>query len=314
MIRAAALSVLVLIVAGCAARQPAAKPCVPAPTVTPVTAEQPAPPEQPTATVGQGIRLGYTILYVKDVAGAVAFYEAAFGLKRRFIHESGQYAELQTGQTTLAFASLEAAAGNLPEGVRPASEPGKPGAFEIALLAPDVKAAFERAVKAGAVGLAAPVKKPWGQTVGYLRDKEGHLIELATPMSAPGLSHRITILAVADVKKSLAFYRAAFGWPVAVDAPVYKELKLPGGGGIGLYQREGFAKNVGATPVQAPAGKVTGTELYLHVDDLAGAIKKLMAAGARPLSPLGPRPWGDQAAYFADPDHNIIVLARPQKQ
>ena len=50
------------------------------------------------------MKLGYVILYVPDVAGAVAFYETAFGVTRRFVHESGTYAELETGATALAFA------------------------------------------------------------------------------------------------------------------------------------------------------------------------------------------------------------------
>lgn len=49
------------------------------------------------------MKLGYVILYVADVGQTVDFYEAAFGLKRRFVHESGQYAELETGATALAF-------------------------------------------------------------------------------------------------------------------------------------------------------------------------------------------------------------------
>ncbi|MGH2373808.1 MAG: VOC family protein [bacterium] len=45
------------------------------------------------------MKLGYVILYVKDVAKVVSFYEAAFGLARRFVHESGQYAEIETRAT-----------------------------------------------------------------------------------------------------------------------------------------------------------------------------------------------------------------------
>jgi catechol 2,3-dioxygenase-like lactoylglutathione lyase family enzyme len=55
------------------------------------------------------MQLGYTILYVADVLGTLAFYEAAFGLSRRFVHESDRYAELDTGSTTLAFVGEEAA-------------------------------------------------------------------------------------------------------------------------------------------------------------------------------------------------------------
>jgi len=50
------------------------------------------------------MKLGYTILYVPDVAASLAFFERAFGLKRRFLHETGTYGELDTGATTLAFA------------------------------------------------------------------------------------------------------------------------------------------------------------------------------------------------------------------
>ncbi len=38
------------------------------------------------------MQLGYTILYVEDVIATVEFYEAAFGLNRKFIHESQLYA------------------------------------------------------------------------------------------------------------------------------------------------------------------------------------------------------------------------------
>jgi lactoylglutathione lyase len=51
------------------------------------------------------MKLGYIIVYVPDVAAAVAFYEHAFGLTRRFVHDSGQYAEMETGATALAFAA-----------------------------------------------------------------------------------------------------------------------------------------------------------------------------------------------------------------
>ena len=127
------------------------------------------------------MRLGYVIHYVPDVAATVAFYEAAFGLERRFLHESGTYAEMETGATALAFAS-EA----LPEGggvpfrrTRPDAEP--PGT-EIGLVTPGVEAAYERALGAGAAAVAPPKAKPWGQVVAYVRDLNGALVELCTPL------------------------------------------------------------------------------------------------------------------------------------
>ena len=121
----------------------------------------------------------------------------------------------------------------------------------------------------------------------------------------------LVILAVADPAASAAFYRAAFGWLAAVEVPVYVELALPGGRGLGLYQREAFAANTGVVPSAAPAGGLSPAELYLRVDDLGAAVAALEAAGARTLSPAKPRPWGDEAAYFADPDGHVVVVARP---
>jgi hypothetical protein len=51
------------------------------------------------------MKFGYTIVYVPSVSDALAFYEKAFGFQVRFLHESGQYGELESGSTTLAFAS-----------------------------------------------------------------------------------------------------------------------------------------------------------------------------------------------------------------
>ena len=47
----------------------------------------------------------------------------------------------------------------------------------------DVPAAHARAVEAGARELAGPKQKPWGQTVSYVRDPNGVLIELCTPVA-----------------------------------------------------------------------------------------------------------------------------------
>ncbi|MDC0746465.1 VOC family protein [Polyangium mundeleinium] len=127
------------------------------------------------------MKLGYVILYVQDVERAVAFYERAFGLARRFVHESNQYAEMETGATALAFVT-ESLAGSHGFSFR-ASRPSEPApAVEVAFTTPDVPAAFETAVAAGAQGVSAPVTKPWGQTVAYVRDLDGFLVELCTPM------------------------------------------------------------------------------------------------------------------------------------
>ena len=124
----------------------------------------------------------------------------------------------------------------------------------------------------------------------------------------------MTILAVADLERSVRFYREAFGWPTRLEVPVLVEFELPDGQGLALYRRESFAVNTGEPPELPGAGAISGTEIYMHCDDLSEAIARLEAAGARKLSDRSPRDWGDEAAYFADPDGNVLAVARPLRQ
>lgn len=128
------------------------------------------------------MKLGYTIVYVADVAASLAFFERAFGLERSFLHESGAYGELATGPTALGFAAHDTARGNLGHDYVAADRSPQPLGMEIGLTTTDVPGAVERAVKAGATLLAAPVTKPWGQTLAYVRCPDGTLVELCTPM------------------------------------------------------------------------------------------------------------------------------------
>ena len=125
-------------------------------------------------------RLGYVILYVPAVEPALAFYEAAFGLTRRFLHESGTYGELETGATTLAFAdeTFTPSAGSFA-----LNRPGAPAAgAEVGLVVDDVPEAYARALTAGATPVLPATSKPWGQVVAYVRDLDGFLVELCTAM------------------------------------------------------------------------------------------------------------------------------------
>jgi catechol 2,3-dioxygenase-like lactoylglutathione lyase family enzyme len=128
------------------------------------------------------MQLGYTIVYVADPGASLAFFEQAFGMVRRFLHESGTYGELDTGATTLAFAQHAIARDNLGHDYVAADASAAPLGMEIGLLCDDVPAAVQRAVAAGATLLRAPATKPWGQTVAYVRAPDGTLVELCTPM------------------------------------------------------------------------------------------------------------------------------------
>ncbi|WP_020407808.1 VOC family protein [Hahella ganghwensis] len=128
------------------------------------------------------VKFGYAITYVDDVKSTVEFFEKAFDMKRRFIHEGGDYGELDTGETVLAFASHSLGEANLPHGYINATTSDKPLGTEIALVTDDVKETHQAAIRNGGSEIKAPEEKPWGQTVSYVRTPSGILLELCSPM------------------------------------------------------------------------------------------------------------------------------------
>ncbi len=128
------------------------------------------------------MKFGHTIIYVPDVTSSLDFFSKAFDLARGFVHESDDYGELQTGETTLAFASHELGQANFPAGYVEAHRSTKPLGVEIALVTTDLVAAHERAIAAGASEISKPTEKPWGQMVSYVRCPDGTLVELCTPI------------------------------------------------------------------------------------------------------------------------------------
>jgi lactoylglutathione lyase len=125
-------------------------------------------------------RFAYTIVYVPNVERAIAFYRAAFGCEVQFVAPDGTYGELSTGDVTLAFATESLGEQNLPHGFLRHSPANPPFGTELAFVTDDVPATLAAAVDAGARVVAEPTVKPWGQTVGWVRDPDGVLVEIAT--------------------------------------------------------------------------------------------------------------------------------------
>ena len=124
---------------------------------------------------------------------------------------------------------------------------------------------------------------------------------------------QMVILAVEDLQKVAAFYESAFGWPRRIDEKMLVEFELPGGRGLALYHNKGFAHNTGRMPPRFEGYGTTGTELYFRCAALDERIDRIKSAGGRVLAEKAPRPWGDMAAYFADPEGNVLAVGRKLK-
>lgn len=128
------------------------------------------------------MKFAYTILYVESVSDTIDFYENAFGFQRKFITPENDYGELITGETTIAFASIKLGESNFKQGFEKSSGTKKPFGVELAFTTETIEEDFQRAIAAGAKEFEPVTKKLWGQHVGYLRDNNGFLIEICTPI------------------------------------------------------------------------------------------------------------------------------------
>lgn len=131
------------------------------------------------------MKFAYTIIYVGSVAETLAFYENAFGFRRRFLHDTGSYGELESGDTVLGIASRDLGRFNFGDDYEPVSPGAKPPGVVLVFVDEDVHAAYGRACAAGAASIQAPTELPWGQTVAYVRSLEGTVVELCTPLTLP---------------------------------------------------------------------------------------------------------------------------------
>ena len=128
------------------------------------------------------MKYAYTILYVDNVGKTIQFYENAFGFQKRFITPENDYGELVTGDTTIAFASNTLGDSNFKKGFKKLNLNEDPNGIEMAFTTENIEANFNRALTQGAIEYEPVIEKPWGQKVGYLRDINGFLIEICTPI------------------------------------------------------------------------------------------------------------------------------------
>ncbi len=128
------------------------------------------------------MKFAYTILYVSNVEQTLAFYIKAFGFEQKMITPEKDYGELNTGETTLSVASHALGEQNFNKPYQKTAEDKPPFGIELAFTSLQIEKDFKRAIDAGATVFEPLDQKPWGQIVGYLRDINGYLIEVCTPM------------------------------------------------------------------------------------------------------------------------------------
>jgi len=115
------------------------------------------------------------------------------------------------------------------------------------------------------------------------------------------------ILYVANQDEATAFYTAVLAMEPTLHVPGMSEFRLSQACVLGLMPVAGLRRLLPDLPSRSP-GELRA-ELYLYVDDPASYHRRSLEQGARELSSLQPRDWGDRAAYSLDPDGHVLAFA-----
>lgn len=133
--------------------------------------------------------------------------------------------------------------------------------------------------------------------------------------------HAIT-LAVADVARSAAFYRALLGIEGSgIIGTEYPSTETEAGGTtamftlddgliVSVYGRDDMVKDSGVDLADGPAATIG--HFVESQADAEAFLDRARAAGATMLAPPYTRPWGMWSGFFQDPDDHLWeVVANP---
>jgi len=118
------------------------------------------------------------------------------------------------------------------------------------------------------------------------------------------------ILAVADVERSVAFYRDRIGFEVEAlyDDPPYATLTLAGAR-LSLAEQGHPADDRPGVSLVAPADpSQANLVLVVEVDDARAEHEQLAAAGVRFLAEPYEPPWGGCRFFCVDPDGYLVEI------
>jgi len=119
------------------------------------------------------------------------------------------------------------------------------------------------------------------------------------------------ILYVIDQQKSTDFYTKLFRINPDLNVPGMTEFKLSANCKLGLMPNKGIAKILSdKTPHPDQGNGIPRCELYFYVDNIEFEFDNAMKIGAKLISPIEDRDWGDSACYFTDLDGHIIAFAQ----
>ena len=122
------------------------------------------------------------------------------------------------------------------------------------------------------------------------------------------------ILYVKDQQLSTKFYAALLNRPPDLNLPGMTEFVLTGNLKLGLMPEVGIAKILlDKMPHPALGNGIPRCELYIYAENIEEAFITAKQAGAKEISNIQQRDWGDVVGYLSDPDGHVLALAKRSK-
>lgn len=124
------------------------------------------------------------------------------------------------------------------------------------------------------------------------------------------VDHYQIILYVSDQKRSRDFYSALLNKAPELDVQGMTEFKLTDNLKLGLMPENGIAKILSdKMPHPSTGNGIPRCELYLLTDNVEDMFMLALKSGAKEISAIQPRNWGDTVGYVSDFDGHIIAFA-----
>ena len=121
----------------------------------------------------------------------------------------------------------------------------------------------------------------------------------------------VLTLGVADLERSLAFYRDGLGLPTeGIVGREYEHgavafFKLTGGVTLALWAQDDIAHDTGLAKTPVSATAVTLGHNVARREEVEAVVEQARRAGAEIVKPSQPTFYGGHAAYFRDPDGHL---------
>jgi hypothetical protein len=119
------------------------------------------------------------------------------------------------------------------------------------------------------------------------------------------------ILYVSNQEESKNFYKILLDKEPSLDVPGMTEFLLAENCKLGLMPNDAIAKILAHKTQNPDAGTgIPRCELYLSFENPVDVFKRAINAGAKEISPIQKRNWGDSAGYLSDADGHIIAIVQ----